>query len=160
MAVEEWFYGTWNDPRWRTPQHQGSSSLSNPRAGWMWHDGKQHSPWLQGNLPVDVTSNDPQQSSDERSEVIPSLDETEDWREAGLLDPAKAKPKNRLTSGAGDSRREPDEVQSAVEEKVKEYKPQENDRVTSVPRAGALQEVVSSHQKTIWCPRDGGPRGK
>ena len=86
MAADGWYNGTWNDPRWRTPQHQGSSSLSNPRAGWMWHDGKQHSPWLQGNLPVDVTSNDPQQSSDERSEVIPSLDETEDWREAGLLD--------------------------------------------------------------------------
>ena len=53
----------------------------------MWHEVRQHSPWLPWNLPLDVTSNDPRQSGDERGEVIPSWDEKEAWWEAGLLDP-------------------------------------------------------------------------
>ena len=44
---------------------------------------------LHWNSPVDTTSGDPQQSGDERGEVIPSVDETEAWWEAGLLDPSE-----------------------------------------------------------------------
>ena len=43
----------------------------------------------------------------------------------------------------------PDEPQAAVEEeKVKECQPQGKDRLTAVPRADALQEVVPSHPKS------------
>ena len=61
----------------------------------MWHDGGQHSPSLQSISPVDITSNDPRQSGDERGEVIPSWDEIEAWWEAGLLDPKRRR--NRKT---------------------------------------------------------------
>ena len=111
----------------------------------MWHDGRQHSPWLPWNLPVDVTGKEPRQSGDERSEVIPSWDETEAWWEAGLLNPSEGETEEPSRVGRWRQQKGPDEPQSAVEEeKVKEYKPQENDRLTAVPRAGALQFL---HQK-------------
>ena len=120
---------------------QDSSSSSNPRAGWTWHDGKQHSPWLQWNLPVDVTGNDPRQSGDERDEIKAC------W-EAGLLDPSEGETEEPPRVGRWRPQKEPDEPQTAdEEEKVKEYKPQEKDRLAAVPRAGALQEVVPSHQE-------------
>ena len=148
MAAEGWYDGTWNDWRWKTPDHWSSSSSSNPRAGWMWHDERQHSPWLPWNLPVDVTSNDPRQSSDERSEIIPSWDEIEAWWEAGLFDFRGGETEEPSLHGRWRQQKGPDEPQAAVEEeKVKDYKPQENDRLTAVPRAGALQEGVPSHQK-------------
>ena len=84
----------------------------------MWYDGTQYSPRLQRNLPVDVTSNDPRQSGDER-------DEFEPWREAGLLDPSEGEPEEPSRVGRWRQPKGPDEPQAAVEEvKVTENKPQ------------------------------------
>ena len=61
---------------------------------------------------------------------------------------AKAKPKNRPMSGAGDSRRDPDEPQAAVEEeRINEHRPQRDAMLTAVPRAGAWQGVVLLPQR-------------
>ena len=133
MAAEGWYDGAWNDWRWRIPDHWNSLSLSNPRAGWMWHGGEQHSPWPQWSPPGDITSNDPRQSGDERSEVIPCWNEIEALWEAGLLDPREAETKEPSHVGRW---RQP-----------KEYKPLEKDRLTRVQRAGALPEVVPLPQK-------------
>ena len=133
MAAEEWFDGMWNDQRWKTPDHWSSSSSPNPRAGWTWHDGRQHSPWPQWNFTVDVTGNDPRQSCDERGEVIPSWDEIKAWWEAGLLDPREGETEEPSRVGRWRPQKEPHEPQTAVEkEKVKEYKPQEKDRFAAV----------------------------
>ena len=101
----------------------------------MWHDGRQHSPWLQWNLPVDVTSNDPRQSSDTQGKVIPPRDDAGETKEPSHV-------------GRWRQQKEPDEPQTAVEEEtVKESKRQEKDKLTAVPRAGAMQEVVPLPQK-------------
>ena len=125
MAAEAWYDGTWNDWCWKTPDHWGSSSSSNPRAGWMWHDARQHSLWLPWNLPVDVTGNNPRQSGDERGEVIPLWDEIEASWKASLLDPREGESEEPSRAGRWRQQKGPDEPQSAVEdEKVKEYRPQ------------------------------------
>ena len=97
---------------------------------------------------LDVTSNDPRQSGDERGEVVPSRYEIEAWWEAGLLDPSEGETQEPSRVGRWRQQKGPDEPQAAVEEeKVKECQPQGKDRLTAVRRADALQEVVPSHQK-------------
>ena len=58
------------------------ASSINPQAGWTWHQWERHSPWSNQDLPqwdspVDITSNDPRQYGDGRSEVIPTFDGTD-----------------------------------------------------------------------------------
>ena len=111
MAAEGSHDGAWNDWRWKTPDHWSSSSSSIPRAGWTWHGWKRHPPWsnqgwLPWNSPVDTTSKDPRQYGGERARLFPHWTKSWlGWRPA-CWTPAKAKPKNRPMSGAGDSRRD------------------------------------------------------
>ena len=74
MAAEGWYDGTWNDWRWKTPDHRSSSISSIPQAGWTLHAWGRPS-WRQWNSLVDTTSSDPRQYGGERAEVIPSLHE-------------------------------------------------------------------------------------
>ena len=116
------------------------------------------------NFPVDVTSNDPRQSSDERGEVIPSRDEIKAWLGGRLVGPQRRRDRRTVSRRRWRQPKGPDEPQAALEEvKVKEYKPQGKERFTAVPRASPLQEVVPSREKPVWDElrrRDGGPRGK
>ena len=78
-AEGTWHDGTWNDWRLRTPDHWSSSSSSLHQSEWAWHQWERQSPWSSQDLPqwnslVDVTSNDPRQYGDGRSEVIPTFD--------------------------------------------------------------------------------------
>ena len=110
MPAEGWYDGTWNDWRWRTTGQWNSSSSSTPQAGWTWHDWERPSPWSkqgssQWSSPVDTTSNDPRQNVANGAKSFHWTKSWLGWRPA-CWTPAKAKPKNRLMSGAGDSRRD------------------------------------------------------
>ena len=154
LSIEgTWYDGTWCGWRWRTSDHRSSSSS---QAGWRWHDWGRHSPWsnpgwLRENSP-DTTFSDPRQYGDERSEVTPSWDEVVAWWEAGLLDPAKAKPKNRLMSGAGDCRMDQMCLRQQLRRRLRRRESRstshrEMPRLTAIPRAGALQGVIPLHQQ-------------
>ena len=53
------------------------ASSINPQAGWTWHSPWSNQDLLQWDSPVDITSNDPRQHGDGRSEVIPTFDGTD-----------------------------------------------------------------------------------
>ena len=62
--------------------------------------------------------------------------------------PAKARAKNRLAPGAGDSRR--DQMSHSQQLRMRRLRStghRKKDRLTAVPRAGVLQQEVPSHQK-------------
>ena len=149
MAAEASYDGTWNDWCWKTPDHWGSSSSSNPRAGWMWHDARQHSLWLPWNLPVAVTGNNPRQSPVTNGAKLSHCGMKSRLRgRPACWTPAKARAKNRLASGAGDSRR--DQMSHSQQLRMRRLRStghRKKDRLTAVPRAGVLQQEVPSHRK-------------
>ena len=148
MAAEGWHDGTWNDPGLENPRSPkflrfiDTSSVATFRLG-------QTRVGYHGIRPVDTTSKDPRQYGGERAEVVPSLDEVVCLvgGRAGWT-PAKAKPKKRGMSGAGDSRRDQMSLRQQLRRRESaSTSHREMPMLTAIPRAGALQEVVPLHQR-------------
>ena len=77
------------------------------------------------------------------------------------MDPSEGETEEPTRVGRWRPLKEPYEPQTAVkEEKVKEYNPQEKDRVAAVSRAAALQEVVPSCIKNSLGPKGWRPARK
>ena len=147
MTSEGWYDGTWNDWRWKTPDHRSSSSSSIPQPGWTLRFGQTRDGDSAISL-VETTSSDPQWCGDERGEVIPSLDEVVAWWEAGLLDPREGETEEPCHAGRWRRQKWPGEPQAAVEKEVEEenidgYKLQR----VAIPQAGSVQGAVPLHQR-------------
>ena len=127
MAAEGWCDGTWNDWRWKTPDHRSSSSSSIPQAGCgTTRDDLRFGKTEVGDKGIrsltppvvihgSTVGNGPR--------FFPRW--TKSWLggRPACWTPAKAKPKNRLTLGAGDGK----------------------------PQAGTLQGAVPLHQRQLGC---------
>ena len=154
MAAEVWYDGTWNDWRWRT-QITGVPRVHRP----LKLDGR-------GTAGDGIRLGQTRVGYNGIRPLTPPA-MIHGSMVANVGEEAKPK-KNRPMSGAGDGRREPGEPQAAVEkefeeERINEYKPQRDDMLTAIPRAGALQAVVPLHQRqsgACSAQGGGGPRGK
>ena len=102
MAAEGWYEGTWNDWRWRTPHHRSSLEFIEP-SSWM-DDIRLGYNRIRPLTSLAMIHASPVMNG---AKLFHRGTKSRPGVRLACWTPAKAKPKDRLMSGAGDSRRDP-----------------------------------------------------